>query len=114
MSDTNDLAHLQLLDTQRVLTLYSHRASIIPLAIHFPNLVSIAELDRLHDQLKGLPFHSDSLKHIDNLERQAFWLGLQQVTDGLNDRKFGLIAPIMSMFLRVSSVYVRQTRIFHR
>ena len=77
LSDTNDLAHLQLLDTQRVLTLYSDRASVISLVIHFPNLVSIVELDRLHDQLKRLSFRRDSLKHIDNLERQAFCLVLQ-------------------------------------
>ena len=51
---------------------------------HFPNLVSIVELDRLHDQLKGLPFRRDSLKHIDNLERQHFgWDFSKSGTDSM-------------------------------
>jgi hypothetical protein len=109
------LAQMQLLDPKQALE--SNKPSIITLAVKFPTIVSEDHLDRLSDQLRELASYKNDLGHlVDDYDEDppAFWLGLQEVTDANNQKKFDVLCNFMCTLLALPHSSACVERVFSK
>jgi len=109
------LAQMQLLDPKQALE--SNKPSIITLAVKFPTVVSDENLDRLSDQWKELASYKNDLGHLVNNyieDPPAFWLGLQEITDANNKKKFDVLCNFMCTLLALPHSSACVERVFSK
>lgn len=110
LEQTSVLAQMQLLDPKQALEL--NKPSIINLAIKFPTIVSEDNLDRLSDQWRELASYKTELRHLKEDDPPAFWLGLQEITDANDQKKFDVLANLMCTLMALPHSSACVERVF--
>jgi Domain of unknown function (DUF4371) len=103
---------VQALGTQQSASTNYVRPSIIPLAAHFPNLVPEDMLDTLQNQWRSLYFAKEAFGHIAHYDLPNFWIAVGAVTDGNDQRKFGILSDFMCNLLSLPHSSACVERIF--